>query len=72
MSIQVMCDGCGKAAEDFVEHGQYRKVQYCPDCDTRFIEYLTARDDLHDDMMEMWAGKMQGIRKHYDFALPDA
>ncbi len=72
MSIQVMCDGCGKAADEFVEHGQYRKVQYCPDCDTRFLEYLNERDALHDHMLSEWTRNMAKIRQDYDFKLPDA
>lgn len=70
MSIQTVCDGCGKPAET-QERGLIKKLDYCEKCVQSVDKYLAARDDLHTDLVDQWQESLIALKAKYKVVLPD-
>jgi len=67
---------CGQ--KKVLDEGQYvvlgiTKKVYCKgECEEKVIEFLKARDEIHDKVQEKWNRDMAKLNKKYpDFEMPD-
>lgn len=70
------CD-CGKQKvmprEDLIEMGLSRCLYCKGDCEARVQVFLDARDELHDEIIDMWKDGIANLHAEMgkDFKLPE-
>ena len=63
MGVVEACDGCGAVGGELKKAGIINPLDYCSECFDVAEEFVTARNELHDEVAAHWSAGMDALKE---------
>jgi hypothetical protein len=57
------CDGCGEVCDKTQQAGIIKKMDYCEECFDVAIEFVSERNQLHEEVGAHWDAGMAALKE---------